>query len=91
MIDTASFAVVATIQTGKGPHGIVVEPSSRYAYITNIYGNDVAVLDLTKRNVVAKIPTGAGPNGISFSSNPPAPATGAEIQLDIGHKTGSTH
>jgi YVTN family beta-propeller protein len=91
MIDTASFAVATTVETGKGAHGVVVEPTGTYAYVTNIYGGDVAVLDLSKKNVVAKIPTGAGPNGISFSSNSPASTSRPETKLNIGHKTGSTH
>ena len=85
MIDTATFAVAATVETGKGAHGVVIESSSRYAYITNIYGSDVAVLDLAKRKVVAKIPTGAGPNGISFSSIPPVAPPGSEIKINVGH------
>lgn len=83
IIDTATFAVVGTVETGQGAHGVVIEPSSRYAYITNIYGNDVAVLDITAQKVVATIPTGAGPNGISFSPLAPAQASAAEIELPV--------
>ena len=73
------------VETGQGTHGVVIEPSSRYAYITNIYGNDVAVLDIAAQKVVATIPSGAGPNGISFSPLAPAAASATEIQLPIEH------
>jgi YVTN family beta-propeller protein len=58
--------VVETID-GRGAHGVVIEPSSRHAYVANIYGDDVAVLDLAERKVVARIGVGSKPNGISFS------------------------
>ena len=67
ILETKTFKVLRTVQTGKGAHGIVIDPSSRHAYITNIYGNDVAVLDLLALEVVARIRVGAKPNGISFS------------------------
>jgi YVTN family beta-propeller protein len=70
IIDTATFTVAATVETGQGAHGIVIDPSSRHAYITNIYSDEVAVLDLAELKVVARIPVGDKPNGISFSSVP---------------------
>ena len=36
IIDTASFMVVGTVETGKGARGVVIDPSSRFAYITNV-------------------------------------------------------
>ena len=83
IVDTTTFSVVNTVETGKGAHGIVIEPSGRYAYITNIYGNSVATLDLTSQQVIATIPTGTGPNGISFSPIAASPAPAAEIALAV--------
>jgi len=84
IIDTASFAVVDTVETGQGAHGLVIDPSSRHAYVTNIYGGDVVVLDLRERRVVARIPVRAEPNGISFSTLvSPRPSAGAEIELPM--------
>lgn len=68
VIGTDRFALVANVETGMGAHGVVVDPSSRYAYVTNIYGDDVAVLDLSGLRVVARVPVGDKPNGISFST-----------------------
>ncbi len=86
IIDTASFAVVKTVDTGKGAHGVTVDPSGRHAYITNIYGNDVAVLDLAEQRVVATIPVDAGPNGISFAPGAPAQAPASEVILPVPHQ-----
>jgi YVTN family beta-propeller protein len=83
IVDTESFAVVNTVETGLGAHGVVIDPSSRHAYITNIYGNDLAVLDLPEARIVARIPTGAGPNGSSFSPLAPAAASAPEIKLTL--------
>lgn len=86
IVDTASFKVVWTVETGRGAHGVVVDPSSRHAYVTNIYGGDVAVLDLAQRTVVARIPVGEKPNGISFSTVVPSvrPARSMRLPLDHG-------
>lgn len=83
IVDTNPFKVVSTIQTGKGAHGVVIDPSGRYAYITNIYENTVSVIDIEQRTVISTIPSGAAPNGISFSALPANPAPSAEVQLEI--------
>ncbi|MEZ4666493.1 MAG: copper oxidase [Anaerolineae bacterium] len=61
----------------------MVEPSGRYAYVTNIYGNNVAVVDLTTQQVTTTVPTGLGPNGISFSPLPATAASSSEIALTV--------
>jgi len=85
IIDTTTFAVVKTVETGAGAHGVTIDPSGKHAYITNIYANDVAVLDLAEQQVVATIPVDAGPNGISFAPLPPAPAAAPQINLPMPH------
>jgi YVTN family beta-propeller protein len=54
IVDTETFEVVRAVETGSGAHGIVVDPESRHAYVTNIYGNDIAVIDLAAQEVVAR-------------------------------------
>jgi YVTN family beta-propeller protein len=83
VIDTKTFSVVKTVKTGKGAHGVVIEPSSRYAYITNIFGNTVAVLELATQKVTATVSTGLKPNGISFSSLAPSSASAASIAIKL--------
>ena len=81
--DDMVFAVVKTVETGMGAHGVTIDPSGTHAYITNIYGNDVAVLNLAEQKVVATIPVDAGPNGISFAPLAPAPAPASQINLPM--------
>ncbi|MBI1281337.1 MAG: multicopper oxidase domain-containing protein [Anaerolineaceae bacterium] len=90
IVDTTTFSVVRTIETGKGAHGVVIEPSGHYAYITNIYGNNAAVVDLTTQQVTTTVPTGLGPNGISFSPLAAATASAPEIALAIPQPSEST-
>jgi len=82
VIDPASMTVTATITTGSGPHGVVIEPSGRVAWVTNLYDDTVSVIDLTTNTTTATIPVGDMPNGISFT---PAVATPRETAdaLDI--------
>jgi len=52
-----------------------------YAYVTNLYGNSLAVVDLAARKVVATVPTGAKPNGVSFLPGTAATPPAANIDL----------
>lgn len=91
IVDVASFGVTAAIETGQGAHGIVVDPSGKYAYITNIYDNTVAVLDIAEQEVIKVIPSGGGPNGITFSSLAPASPAAATLTLELPeHSEGET-
>ncbi len=83
VVGTRTFSVVKTVETGEGAHGVVVDPSSRHAYITNIFGNTVAVLDLAQLRITATVSVGSRPDGITFSSLSPSPASapGATIML----------
>ena len=83
IVDVATFSVVATLETGKGAHGVAIDSSGSYAYITNIYENTVSVIDIEKQAVIATIPSGAAPNGISFSTQPAIPPPSSELQLEI--------
>jgi YVTN family beta-propeller protein len=66
-VDTASMEVTGTIATSAGAHGVVVEPSGRHAYVTDVTAGDVAVIDLATRTVADRIAVGGEPNGVSFS------------------------
>ncbi|QGU95984.1 beta-propeller fold lactonase family protein [Clostridium bovifaecis] len=65
-INLAAKKVVATVDTGKGSHGVVVSPDNKYVYITNIYEATVSVIDNTTNKVITTIPVDREPNGISF-------------------------
>ena len=89
ILETKSFEVLSAVETGEGAHGIVIEPSSRHAYVTNIYGNDVAVLDLKEQEVVARIPVGSKPNGVSFSPVTVSARPATKIELPMNHDDSS--
>ena len=67
MIDLGTFKTVATIKTGAGAHGVVVNRDGRRAYVTNTYANTVSVIDVGGRKVIATVPVGRGPNGVSLT------------------------
>ncbi|MCR3759525.1 YncE family protein [Clostridium felsineum] len=65
-VDLESKKVTATIQTGKGAHGIVLSPDNKYSYVTNMYEATVSIIDNSKNKVITTIPVDKEPNGISF-------------------------
>lgn len=65
-IDLQQRKTVAAIQAGVAPHGIVVSLDGRRAYVTNLVGNDISVLDLSTEKEVARLAAGKEPNGISL-------------------------
>ena len=68
-INVQARRVVATIKSGVAPHGIVVSPDGKRAYITNLLSHDVSVIDTATDKEIAKIKIGRMPNGISLWSN----------------------
>jgi YVTN family beta-propeller protein len=86
-VETAGLSVVKTVETGQGAHGVTIDPTGRHAYVTNIYGDDLAVLDLAERRVVTTLSMGAAPNGVSFTPGGPAPAASAEIEIALPGQT----
>ena len=67
VIDIASMKVAATITTGSGAHGVVIDRDGTRAFVTNTYANTVSVIDIAERKVIATVPVGKGPNGISLA------------------------
>jgi YVTN family beta-propeller protein len=55
VIDGISRSVIATIPVGKSPHYIVLDPSGKYAYVTNGESNSVTILDTTTNRVISTI------------------------------------
>jgi YVTN family beta-propeller protein len=83
VIDTATMTTRATIPTGSGPHGVVIDPSGHWAWVTNSFDNTVSTVDLTTLDVAATTAVGNGPNGISYATAPPAPAPAPTTSLTI--------
>ncbi len=68
-IDLREQRVVATIEGGRAPHGVVVSPNGARVYVTNLLSDDVSVIDAAADREVARIAVGDLPNGISVWSS----------------------
>ncbi|MEO6867132.1 MAG: beta-propeller fold lactonase family protein [Gaiellales bacterium] len=86
ILNTTSMKLVGTVETGRGAHGITADPSSRYAFVTNMYDDDVAVVDLTKLKTVSRISVGDTPNGITWSSALMPKDAAARVKLPMQAK-----
>ena len=70
---TRTFKTVDDIVTGRGVHGVVVDDSGKYAYVTNTFDDSVGVVEIAARKLVATVRVGQKPNGISYSPQAPPP------------------
>lgn len=65
-VDLETKEVVATIEVGKGAHGIVTSDDNKFVYVTNMYDNTVSVIDNNSNEVIATVTVGEVPNGITI-------------------------
>ena len=65
VIDLGSRRLAKTLNTGRGAHGVAVDPNGRHAFVTNIYENTISVIDIAGMKVVASVAVGKEPNGVS--------------------------
>ncbi len=65
-INLSTNTVEATIEVGKGAHGIVVSGDNKNVYVTNRYDNTVSVIDNETNSVVATIQVDNQPKGIAI-------------------------
>lgn len=95
VVDTTTLRAISEVATGLGAHGVVVEPTGRLAYVTDIYGDSVTIVDLSTSEAAATISVGDGPNGVSWSPesiDPAAPRTiDAELMGDDGMEDDMEH
>lgn len=68
MIDTQNNKVAATIEVGKGAHGVVPSDDGRSVFVTDTFDDTVSVIDVASQKVVNTISVGNAPNGITFRS-----------------------
>lgn len=87
VIDVPRMKVSATIVTGAGPHGVVIDSSGDRAWVTNTYDDTVSVLDLTTNTVIGTVPVGDAPNGITFVERT-TPPNNHVMALDIPDYSG---
>jgi DNA-binding beta-propeller fold protein YncE len=66
VIDTQSGKVVSSITGLKGTHGVALESSGKYGYISDGGANEVIVFDRHSFQKVTSIPAGTNPDGIAY-------------------------
>jgi len=66
LVDTSSGRVLATLGTGAGSHGVVVDDSGRYAYVTASFANTTTVIDLRRMRAIRRYRVGDEPAGITY-------------------------
>lgn len=80
VIDLATNAVTATIETGSYPVGSAVSQLRSLVYITNYNSRTVSVISVATNTVVATVPLAARPGGIAVN----AAGTRAYVALQDG-------
>ncbi|KUH64997.1 hypothetical protein AU184_02605 [Mycolicibacterium novocastrense] len=83
VIDTRSMTVRSRVDTGSGPHGVVIDDTGTRAWVTNSYSDTVSVIELATSSVGATVRTGAEPTGISYSVRRPAPGASTTTTLKV--------
>lgn len=68
VIDVGSGAVVKTITTGKGAHGVAVSSDGLSVFVTNIVDGTVSEISVATQSVVRLFEVGEGPNGITYQA-----------------------
>src|SRR3954447_3586496 len=71
IIDPKRFREIGFVHTGAGAHGLYVNRSSTWLYVTNRRGNSISVIDLRSRKVVHtwQIPGGGTPDMRGLSAD----------------------
>ena len=69
VIDTATYAVVATIPVGQYPAGIAITPNGAFVYVANFNSNSVSVIDIVTNTVTATVSVGTNPLGVAITPN----------------------
>jgi YVTN family beta-propeller protein len=67
VIDPASMKVVASIQVGANPHGIVLSPDRRTLYISVEGTDELIAVDTATNQVTARTKVGRAPNEVSIT------------------------
>ena len=65
VIDTATDAVVSTIDIGNCPTGIAVNAAGTRAYVTNENSNNLSVINTSTNTVISSLDVGLNPRGVA--------------------------
>ena len=67
MIDTAANIVVATVPTGSQQIHVAITPDGKFAYVTNLVGESVSVINTSTNAVVATVALGHRPGEVAIT------------------------
>ena len=67
VIDLAAGAVIATIETGRGAHGVVVCEFGSRAFVTNLYDDTLTEIDVATQTARRRLRVGRTPNGVTWA------------------------
>ncbi len=82
VVDTRKMTIRGIVTVGDGPHGVVIDKSGKWAWVTNSYDDTVVAVDLSDLSLQNPVMVGAQPSGISYSPRAPAPAP-SDTSLDL--------
>lgn len=66
VVDTTTGKIVGSITGLKGTHGVALDGTGKFGYISDGGGNTVVVFDRRSLEAVTTIPAGMNPDGIAF-------------------------
>ncbi|MFN3727547.1 MAG: cytochrome D1 domain-containing protein [Allosphingosinicella sp.] len=67
VVDLAAGTLIATIGTGRYPHGLRMSPNGREVYVANVQDGTVSVIDADGFTELARIPVGTTPVQVGFT------------------------
>jgi YVTN family beta-propeller protein len=68
IFDRASTRLIRDVPVCRGPHGVTASADEQKAYISCVYDNSLATVDLPSATLNSTQPGGQQPNGISWSA-----------------------
>ncbi len=68
VIDIDNESVVANIEVGKNPEGMVISPDRKFLYVSNSDTDDISIIDTIRDQVVSKI--NLNNDGIPYGTSP---------------------
>jgi YVTN family beta-propeller protein len=66
VMDSKSYAVLATVKVGARPWGVALSPDGKYLFSANGPSNDVSVVDLATNKEISRVKAGESPWGITI-------------------------
>jgi YVTN family beta-propeller protein len=68
LINTATNKRVGEpVEAGEGPTSVAITPDGKYAYVTDVFGKSVSLIEIGLRRNAGKIEVGTGPFGIAIT------------------------